>query len=161
MILPKRNIENFIVQKLDSETLVYDRSTLRASCLNSFAADVWDCCDGQSSVGEIAAALSRFRDSAVQEKEVWAALELLDRANLLEEAVILPKHIRAATNRRDALRAIGLGAAAAIPAVATIIVPTVADAASCVPTGGPCSLNDPGACCSRICINHVNGPYCG
>ena len=65
---PKAKTERLIVREIDGETLVCDRSRAAASCLNEFAARVWRECDGETSVAEIAAALSE------DERAVWLAL---------------------------------------------------------------------------------------
>lgn len=160
MQLPKRRTGDFIVKKLENETLVYDRATLQASCLNSLAADVWELCDGQRSIEEIAGLLSGT--SADDRQSVEIAVEQLSNAQLLDTSAIDAANTSSAS-RRDMLRAIGWGAAAAIPAVVTIAVPTVADAASCIPAGSPCDIQNPGACCSQTCgVNVEIGPgyYC-
>lgn len=160
MQLPKSRAQDMVVRKLADETLVYDRKTLQASCLNSLAVDVWERCDGQTSVSAIAASISSERSEPVEESAVWAALERLSSSNLLEQPIAAPTFMDGKASRRGALRAIGLGAAAAIPAVTTIVLPSMAEAASCVPSGGPCDLNDPGACCSLTCINGNPTPTC-
>lgn len=160
MQLAKSRTQDIVVRKLADETLVYDRKTLQASCLNSLAAEVWERCDGETSVVAIAASISSGRDEPVEESAVWAALERLSGSNLLEHPIAAPTFVDGRTSRRGALRAIGLGTAAAIPAVTTIMLPSMAEAASCVPSGGPCDLNNPGACCSLTCVNHQDGPTC-
>lgn len=159
MQLPKSRTQDMVVRKLADETLVYNRSTLEASCLNSLAAEVWERCDGATSPSAIAAAISSARSESVEESAVWAVLERLSNSNLLEHPVAVPTFIDGRTSRRGALRAIGLGAAA-VPAVTTIVLPSMAEAASCVPSGGPCDLNNPGACCSLTCVNGVPNPTC-
>ena len=154
MQLPKSRTQDIVVRKLADETLVYDRKTLQASCLNSLAADVWERCDGETSVSAIAAAI------AAEESAVWQALERLSNSNLLDQPVTAPTFADNRTSRRGALRAIGLGTAAAIPAVTTIVLPSMAHAASCAPTGAPCDFQDPGACCSLTCQASPNGPVC-
>lgn len=37
----------------------------------------------------------------------------------------------------------------------TVAIPT------CVPSGGPCELINPAACCNEICFNSNLQPYCG
>ncbi len=160
MQLPKSRMQDMVVRKLADETLVYDRKTLQASCLNSLAADVWERCDGETPVSAIAASISSDRNETVEERAVWTALERLSGSNLLEHPVAAPTFVDGRTSRRGALRAIGLGTAAAIPAVTTIVLPSMAEAASCVPDGGPCDLQNPGACCSLTCVNHESGPTC-
>jgi hypothetical protein len=160
MQLPKSRTQDIVVRKLADETLVYDRKTLQASCLNSLAADVWERCDGETSVSAIAASISSGRDEPVEESAVWAALERLSGSNLLEHPIAAPTFVNGRTSRRGALRAIGLGTAAAIPAVTTIVLPSMAEAASCAAAGSPCDFDNPGACCSLTCAASDNGPVC-
>jgi hypothetical protein len=55
-------------------------------------------------------------------------------------------------SRRDVLRTLGLGAASAavaIPVIRSIVVPTAAQAVSCLALGDVCTTN--GQCCSNFC----------
>src|SRR5271169_6300727 len=93
--LPKAKTERLIVKVIDDETLVYDVSRHAASCLNEFAARVWRECDGETSVAEIADALSE------DEGAVWLALHQLAKAQLLTEAIAFPPDMIGAKSRRD------------------------------------------------------------
>ena len=141
--LPKAKTERLIVREIDDETLVYDRSRDAASCLNEFAARVWRECDGETSVAAIAAALGE------DERAVWLALHQLTKAQLLTEAIELPRDMTADMSRREIGGRLGLGAAAV---VASVVAPMPAQAASCHAEGAVCSgpfFNT--ACCSGIC----------
>jgi hypothetical protein len=151
---PRARTDGLIVRKLDGEVLVYDGSRDRATCLNAFAAEVWERCDGQTSPAALARAVATSRSDAVTEGAVWLALEQLRRAHLLEAG--LPASGLHRTSRRELLRTLGLGAAVALPMVTSIVVPGVADAQSCLPEGASCTLNS--QCCSFNCNDTVCGP---
>jgi hypothetical protein len=162
--LPKARKEKLIIKELADETLVYDRENDRAHCLNSTAARVWQHCDGQSSVSEIAESLAKQTETKVDDTIVWLALDQLQKFNLLEEAPTAPEHL-ARMNRRQLVRKVGL-ATLALPVIISIASPTPAQTASqcacapanCRPVGCPCTnpsqcVNHPGSQCSAgICI---------
>jgi len=138
------------ISELDGEVLIYDPEARRASCLNSFAAEVLSLCDGRRSVSEIA------RDMAandVDERLVWVALTDLRKAELLQgEGPAAPDEV-VGTRRRDLLKRIGAGAAMAAPIVAGIAVPSAAQAASCIGLGQSCGTGkDLGkqTCCAGL-----------
>jgi hypothetical protein len=85
----------------------------------------------------------------VDEAVVWSALEQLGRLHLLEEKVNRPGP---KMSRRDLARL--AAGAALIPAIATILAPTPAEATTpnklCRPSGASCFNNT--QCCSRRCI---------
>jgi hypothetical protein len=156
---PRARSEGLIVRKLDDEVLVYDRKRERAICLNAFAAEVWERCDGRTSPPALARALTDAQADPVDERAVWLALDQLSRSHLLEEAVPLPPAVLAGTSRRELFRTLGIGAAAAVPAVTSILVPNVADAQSCFPDGFGCVINE--QCCSFNCNSGACGPGLG
>jgi hypothetical protein len=51
--------------------------------------------------------------------------------------------------RRELIRRLGLAAAASLPLVTSIVAPTPAQAASCLPSGQPCTSSL--QCCSAVC----------
>ena len=123
------------------EVVIYDKTRDVGTALNAFAAEVWDRCDGQSSPAAIAQALSEGRPEPVGERAVWLAVDKLSRAKLLAEPIKMPPSVLGGTSRREVMRTLGLGAAAAVPVVLSISAPTVAQAASCSNTsclGQPC-----------------------
>ena len=141
--------DGLIIRAFDDEVLVYDPETTRASCLNSFAAEVLTLCDGQRSASDIKRDLP-LED--VDERLVWLALADLQKAQLLQDRVVVPFNAHGRTNRRDLLRRIGVGSAVAIPVVAGITLPPTAAHAShgpCHTEGEPC--NEPKDCCSLDC----------
>ena len=146
--LPRARGENIVSRKVQDELIIYDKARHVATCLNSFAADVWDRCDGRSSPAAIAQALSRSRPEPVDERAVWLAVNRLSRAKLLEEPIKIPPAVPGRANRRELLRQLGLGAAAAVPVVLSVNAPTAAQAASCGQNGDPC--NTDADCCTNL-----------
>jgi hypothetical protein len=117
--------------------------------LNKTAAFVWQQCDGRTTTQQIARSLSLELHSDVDHKLVWFALRQLDRHHLLEQHLD-PQSGLFAVSRREALRALGVGAAVTLPVVASILAPTPAQAATgCKGTGATCSSGI--ECCSGVC----------
>ena len=139
--------EGLVIQELPDELLVYDLSRDKAHCLNQTAAFVWRQCDGHMTTGAISQSLEKQFKAPVDEKIVWLALDQLGRNNLLEQR--LPPAFMSGLNRREMVRALGIAAAVAIPVVTSIIAPTPAQAATCLPSGAACTSN--AQCCSGVC----------
>lgn len=146
---PRARKQGLVVQALPDETLVYDLDRDRAHCLNETASLVWGRCDGRTTTKEIAQFLTKSLKHPVDEKIVWVALDQLDRNHLLSEESPIPKTI-AGMNRREVVRALGLTAAIAIPAVVSIVAPLPAQAATCLGNGQPCS-SSPQCCPGLVC----------
>ena len=143
---PKR--KEAIVRRLDEEWLILDTETNKAHCLNETAARVWWLCDGKISVAEIVASLRDDDESFPDETYVWFALKQLRKAGLLPREARFPDEA-GLVSRRNAMRKIGVAAAFALPVVTSILVPTPAQAASCIHNGKPCILNP--QCCTGKC----------
>ena len=147
MALPCARQEGLIVKQLHDETLVYDRATHKAHCLNHTAATIWKYCDGLSPVSEIARRAGKDLGSPINNEFVWVALKQLAETGLLNEATELPVGIRNLSRRR--MMKLGLGAAMAVPLVISIIAPTTVQAASCIAPGLACIAS--AQCCSLVC----------
>ena len=145
---PKARTERIIVREVQDEVLVYDMDRDTAHCLNLSAAAVWKKCDGRSTPAQIANSLRAESRANVNEDFVWLALDQLARDHLLEVPLEWPAAIPRLT-RREAVRRIGIGAAIAIPLVTSILAPTPAQAATCLPKQAACS--SPTQCCSGTC----------
>ncbi len=146
---PLMRQERMVVRDVDDETLVYDLTNDTATCLNGLAAQVFRRCNGETEVAEIAEALD------VDEKAVWLALHELDQKNFLSGKNEMPDYLATRRSRREVAATLGFGAAAAM--VSSVLVPTPAQAQSCVAQGDPCNLNNPGACCSQACLSNSGG----
>jgi hypothetical protein len=140
---PKARQDGLVTRELPGELLIYDTETHEAHCLNETAAFVWKQCDGTTSVPEIAGRLSEETMTEVDDELVWLALEDLWKRELLAGE---PTGADEATmSRSQALRRTGIVAAAvAVPAVISVVAPTAAHAASCIPSSQPCT---PGSTC--------------
>jgi hypothetical protein len=145
---PNARKEGLVVRELADEVLVYDTQSDKAHCLNKTAALIWHHCDGQHSVKDIANSLTLQLDAPVDEKMVWFALDQLSRDQLLEERVSLPA-MMSGLSRRQMVRTLGLAAIVAVPLVTSIVAPTPAQAATCLPPGSACTSS--AQCCSGLC----------
>jgi hypothetical protein len=152
---PKARKQGLIVRELPDEVLIYDRDRDKAHCLNQTAALVWKYCDGETSIPMMVQHLeSDLKASKVDEKIVWFALSQLDKDNLLEAPVPLPSMMDG-MSRRHMMRALGLAAVIAIPVVTSIVAPTPAQAATCLPSGAACT--SAAQCCSGLCPGAPSG----
>ena len=153
--LPRARTKGLVIEELKEEVLIYDLARSRAHCLNPTAAVVWKHCNGRKTAAQIAGLL-RETDLPVSgnntftEQVVWLALEQLSRDHLLEERSSWPAHIPR-VSRREAMRRIGIGAAIAMPIVASITAPQAAQAGSCRARNASCSTG--AECCSGACSN--------
>jgi hypothetical protein len=141
-----------LTREFGDELLVYDRQRNVGHCLNPMAAAAWRLCDGKGGASDLAKILTRQFSSPVDEPVVLLALEELSKARLLVE---VEKPARR-TSRREAIRAIGIAGAIALPLVTSLVAPTPARAASCLANGRPCVANP--QCCSGKC---GSGGHCG
>ncbi len=146
--IPTARRDGLVIRELADELLVYDTQRDKAHCLNRTAALIFHHCDGLSSPTEIAHSLSLELNAPVDEKMVWFALEQFSKDHLLEEQVQIPQLMSGMT-RRQMVRALGLAAVVAVPLVTSIVAPTPAQAATCLPPGSACTSS--AQCCNGLC----------
>src|SRR5205807_1280770 len=135
-----------IVKRVEGELLVYDTERHRAHSLAPLLAALWKRCDGKTTVTALAQALAAELDGDVDVALVWVALERLGEAHLLREPLPAAATARRGTTRRQWLRqasALGL-------ALASITVPTMAEAATTIGTG-QCAQRDFRNCGNQPC----------
>lgn len=157
--IPRARQASLIVKEVEDETLVYDIEADKAHCLNSTAAQVWKSCDGKTSVKEIASQLSVPDGAKVDENLVWLALDQLEKFRLLDEAPAKPSMLAGLTRRQMVAR-LGI-AAAALPAIVSIVSPHASAQGSPppIPPGGCCV--SPNQCVSQTCQQEPpNTPAC-
>jgi Coenzyme PQQ synthesis protein D (PqqD) len=147
-IRPLARAQGIVVQTLPDEVLVYDLERHKAHCLNRTAALIWKHCDGQTSVAEMLQLMQQQSKTPVPEAVVWLALRQMGRAHLLAEP-IRTSESGDRMSRREVMRRLGRGAAVALPLVTSIVAPTAAEAATCLPDGSPCTTG--AQCCSGLC----------
>jgi len=141
---PKARVD-CLSREFGDEILVYDRQRNVGHCLNSTAAAAWKLCDGKRSALELANILTQQLSAPVDESVVQMALEELAKARLLVESEAPVRR----TSRREAIRTLGIAGAIALPLVTSLVAPTPARAASCLPKMSPCVSNT--QCCSGNC----------
>ena len=155
--LPRLRADGLVIHELADEILVYDKVRDRAHCLNQSAALVWRACDGECSPREIARKLTAQLDLPVAEDLVLLALARLEESHLLEQPETIVTSF-AGMSRRQMARSLGLTAAIALPVITSIMVPTPAQAATCLAPGQPCSPVT--LCCTSCNPTAPGGPRC-
>jgi hypothetical protein len=149
-VLPMARTAGLVVEELDGEVLIYDVERHRAHCLNKASAMVWRACDGSRAVPELTALIEKSAPGWDQATTDYA-LTQLEKRHLLSEPLRVEQVERTLT-RRDVFRKAaltGLAIGVGIPVVKSIVAPTPAQAASCLPTGSGCSSS--AQCCSGVC----------
>jgi hypothetical protein len=126
--------DQLVVEALGTELLIYDQKRNQAFCLNQKAAFVWQHCDGNTTVAELSAQLSKSLGEPVNEEVVEFALQNLSKDGLLEPCL---STFQAGMTRRALIGKIGMGAALALPLVTALSVVTPkAHASSKGPSSG-------------------------
>jgi coenzyme PQQ synthesis protein D (PqqD) len=156
--------QELVVQELPDEVVVYDLKRHKAHCLNKTAALIWNHCDGQTTITEMARLLDEEAGSPVDEDVVWHALDKLAKADLLEGKLNLP--ITDGLSRRRMIRR--MGAMIVVPTVISLIAPTAMAQSSITVLGkkiacGQCNQQDnPIGCVSdTCCTGQCGGPQRG
>lgn len=155
---PCLRTQGLVIHDLPDEVLVYDRERDMAHCLNQTAALVWRACDGQLAPNEIARKLTVDLETAISEDLVLLALAQLEAFHLLTPTQCQRPY--PALSRRQMVRSLGVAAAVALPVITSIVAPTPAQAATCIPPNAPCTPSV--LCCSPLGCNPdaPGGPRC-
>lgn len=152
--IPKARKKGLVIQEMPDEVLVYDLDEHKAHCLNSTAAKVWQACDGEKEIFEIAKLLNNT-DSKVAEDLVWLAIDQLNQNNLLENEVSSKFE---GMTRRDVIKKVGIAAAVSLPIISILSFPSSALAVTCstsvIGQQGDCP--NPG----EICCPGATQPEC-
>lgn len=146
--IPLGRKEGIVVQELNGEVLIYDLNVNKAYCLNETSAMVWQLCDGDKTVPQIAASLAGNLKKPVDENLVWLALDQLSKENLLIGGQQTENHF-AGLSRRQVIKKVGLASLVALPVVTSLVAPVAASAASLAGLGAACT--NPNDC--RACAN--------
>jgi len=125
---PCRIFEQLSIQRIGTETLLYDERRHQAFCLNQSSSVIWQLANGANSIAQIAAEASVQLQSSVTEEFVLFALDQLRTDGLIHSS----SHAEStpAISRRALLQRLGVGGAMLLPAVAAIVAPTAAQAYS-------------------------------
>lgn len=145
--LPQARKDGLLIEMLPDEVLVYDLDRKKAHCLNQTAGLIWNHCDGQTSVEEMAIVLQQHSNARVDQDVVWFGLDQLRRARLIETPLVTPTD-KSRLSRRELVKRIGL--TVSIPLVLSILAPKASAAASCV--GINCVV-DPSVCSPNCTCN--------
>ena len=136
--LPLARKAELLVRAVNEELLIYDLERHKAHCLNRTAALVWGQCDGKATVAEVARLVGEKLETPLDEETIRSALSQLDRAGLLQGRITQADNARR-LSRRQAMRRLGVAAAATVPIVTTIVAPRAAEAGTCTPAGETCT----------------------
>jgi hypothetical protein len=151
---PAARRTGLVVRDLANEVIVYDLERHQAHCLNLTAASVFRGADGTRSLDDLGSLLGDGFDRAEREAAVRMALDQLASAQLLDPGSLLEP--AGGLSRRSALRRAGLGVALLLPAVASVVAPTPAEAAAtCIED---CTSQLPGTPCN--CPASSTAPPC-
>jgi len=143
---PKAREHALVIEQMEDEVLVYDLETDRAHCLNATSALIWKHCDGATTIDQLAKLLEREMASPASREIIWLALGQLSRRRLMAEVPKAPASVL--VSRRALIRSLGI-AAAALPVITSLVVPTPAEAATCLSPGQACTTA--AECCSGVC----------
>jgi len=156
--MPQARKSGLIIKETEGEILIYDQQSNKAHCLNPTAAGVWKYCDGRTTLADACSSLSRDFETLIDEKLVWYAVDQFSKDNLLEKEIEPPAFVIAGMNRRQMVRTLGLSAIVALPLVTSIVAPTPAQAATCLPPGQPCVTS--ADCCQGLCNTPPGNGLC-
>lgn len=146
---------DLIVQHFDSELVIYNRSHQTAICLNQTASSVFLEIDGKNTVSDIASSLISKTGTPFTEDIVWLAVNQFNEHRLLDSTNfkdISPSYshqiqLNSFISRRQTIKQLAGGSVGIVlPVVFSIVAPTAAQAATCVPRGSTAS--SPASCCS-------------
>jgi hypothetical protein len=119
--------DQFIIEEVGHDVIVYDRTTKKAHNLNPSVTWIWRQCDGKTDIDQLSARFDRHFNTTDGADLVLAGLEQLKTAGLLEiEGNLLSSQIGPMISRRSALAA----GSAIFPLIATVLVPSAAAAKS-------------------------------
>lgn len=157
-IKPISRKSNLVVQELNNEVLVYDLLVNKAFNLNETSVLIWQLCNGNNTISDIARIISQRFSLPVNEDLVWLALEQLKKENLLENAEEVSIDF-GGLSRREIIRKIGFATLVVLPVISALIAPAAikAQSSNCVAllATGCTPANFP--CCSGLTCNPQPG----
>jgi hypothetical protein len=161
----RRNKDDVIIDNVGDEVIIYDLKNQHCYALNSMSATIWDLCDGQTTLPEMALVLKQANNLSDEEATVVidASLEQLIESELLVDDFSHMVQSEASADRRTLLKK--LGGLISLPAISSIVMqPALAQiSVNCLVCIGV--VCQPG---SERCYNPSNGkcqcvavPGCG
>jgi hypothetical protein len=145
--------ENLLVQNLDDEILIYDKSMNKSYCLNKTARTGFNACGS----------VKTFAEVNLPEDIIYLTLDELRKQNLLESNYTSPF---VGMNRREAAKKVGLASMVALPLILSLIAPSAVTAASgcagtCIGPGGDVCQGRGGGSVRFNFFNSFNGTCSG
>jgi hypothetical protein len=140
--LPRARRDDLLEETLGEELLLYDRDSHTAHCLSPIAASVWQHCDGERDVTELAE-LTGASENLVAD----ALHELREKELLVAEPTLTQSPVAGISRREAIVRVARVGAAAA---AAPLIISATAATPAMASSGGKEGLCKPFAglkCC--------------
>ncbi len=150
---------DIVIQEFENEALIYDLKNHKAFCLNQTSATVWQLCDGERSISQIADKVSKQLKTLVSEDLILLALDELFRNNLLEN-IEKSYSFFSKQNRREVIKKIGLTSMIALPLVSSLVAPQAISAQSAAALGQACTLGTPSTCSTSNCLNSGGSGIC-
>jgi hypothetical protein len=168
-VKPVARSAELLLERIGDEAVAYDTKSKAAHCLSPLACAVFELCDGQTSVAELATAVSQRLGEPVDAARVLDALAQLEERDLLVASAS-----PGGTSRRELLgRGAKIGAVAVtVPLITTIVAPTASAAVTptcgdilccaCAPSpseaGQPCCIHPTAIQCN--CTAKESGSSC-
>ncbi|MGI8670849.1 MAG: hypothetical protein ACR2J3_13545 [Aridibacter sp.] len=126
---PESRKKDIVVQELEDEVLVYDLLKNKAFCLNKTSAVIWQNCNGERLIEEIAEVSGRKLNADINAEMVWLALEQFKKDSLLEEYTSSDALFNG-MSRREVIRKVSIGSLIALPIVSSLVAPMAVHAGS-------------------------------
>ena len=147
---PLSRKEDIVVQELDGEVLIYDLRANKAFCLNETSALIWQACDGDKDVPQLADFVANRLNLKANEDLVWLALDQLKKEKLIDNMPAADGRF-AGMSRREVIKKVAVGSMIAIPIVSGLVAPPAYAA---------------GSVCGNTCVcngaaNYPPGHTCG
>ena len=155
---PAARADGLLIERVGSETVVYDVDAKEAHCLKGLASVVFASADGKTSAEDLAAAAEKALGEPVTYAQIQDAIAQLEECALLDTPLL----VRDGLSRRELVQKAGyVGAAATVasPLITTLMTPASAFAASSIATGcSGCGKNKD--CVSNHCCQDNAGKQC-
>jgi len=129
---PQAKTDGLVIQELSDEVLVYDLEKNKAYDLNLTSALVWQNCDGNKSISEIAQTMEKTLNQKVPDELVWLTLEKLKKEGLVNYQKEDFSQFTG-LNRRELVKRASFASLVALPIVVSLVAPIPINAQSGAP----------------------------
>ena len=161
---PLARKNDLVTQNIEDEILIYDLKENRAICLNNTAAEIWQLCDGNKDIRQIAAEFSKDHKEVITEEFIRLAVNQLNNRDLLVNMRELKANYDKLP-RRELIKKAGISTAVALPLISSIVAPKAVKAQSCADSGAmvdsaPPSVQSDSVSCFNYCNNFAAAQCC-